>query len=89
MRYMFFLFYGIIPISLSAHDMLSSLMKCNPRIRHVTICDMEGVVLGAETREGLKPFLNEDEHKEAIVYAINAMKVRQKLVQNWEIINMC
>ena len=59
--------------------MLSSLMKCDPRIRHVTICDMEGVVLGAETREGLKPFLNEDEHKEAIVYAINAMKVRQKL----------
>lgn len=54
-------------------------MKCDSRIRHATICDMEGVVLGTEMREGIKPLLDDDEHKEALVYAINAMKVRQKL----------
>lgn len=76
---MFFLFHDIVSISLSAHDMLSSVMKCDSRIRHATICDMEGAVLGTEMREGLKSLLDEDEHKEALVYAINAMKVRQKL----------
>ena len=69
----------MVSIPLSAHDMLRSVMKCDPRIRHATICDMDGVVLGTEMREGLKPLLDEDEHKEALVYAINAMKVRQKL----------
>src|SRR5574338_1467127 len=54
-------------------------MKCDSRIRYATICDMEGVVLGTEIREGVTPLLNEDEHREAVVYAINAMKIRQKL----------
>jgi hypothetical protein len=40
---------------------------------------MEGVVLGTEMREGVKPLLDDDEHKEALVYAINAMRIRQKL----------
>jgi hypothetical protein len=40
---------------------------------------MEGAVLGTDTRAGIKPLLDDDEHKEALVYAINAMRVRQKL----------
>lgn len=59
--------------------MLSSIMKCDSRIRYATICDMEGAVLGTEMREGLQMLLSEEEHREALVYAINAMKVRQKL----------
>jgi len=40
---------------------------------------MEGQVLGTEMREGLKPLLNDEEHREALMYAVNSMKVRQKL----------
>jgi hypothetical protein len=40
---------------------------------------MEGAVLGTEMREGLQMLLSEEEHREAVVYAINAMKIRHKL----------
>jgi hypothetical protein len=40
---------------------------------------MEGQVLGTKIREGLKPLLNDEEHKEALIYAVNSMKVREKL----------
>jgi hypothetical protein len=59
--------------------MLSRVMKSDDRIRYATVCDMEGQVLGTEIREGLKPLLNDEEHREALMYAINAMKVREKL----------
>ncbi len=59
--------------------MLSVVMKSDNRIRYATICDMEGQVLGTKIREGVTPLLNEDEHKDALIYAINSMKVREKL----------
>jgi hypothetical protein len=59
--------------------MLNSVMKSDDRIRYATVCDMEGQVLGTEIREGLKPLLNDEEHKEALIYAVNSMKVREKL----------
>lgn len=59
--------------------MLNKVMKSDDRIRYVTVCDMDGQVLGTEIREGLKPLLNDEEHREALMYAINAMKVREKL----------
>jgi hypothetical protein len=40
---------------------------------------MEGAVLGTKIREGLKPLLTDEEHREALMYAINSMKVREKL----------
>lgn len=40
---------------------------------------MEGQMLGTKIREGLKPLLTDDEHKEALIYAINSMKAREKL----------
>ncbi|MGC1426320.1 MAG: hypothetical protein WA833_06405 [Nitrosotalea sp.] len=64
---------------MSVHDMLNAVMKSDERIRYATVCDMEGQVLGTEIREGLKPLLNDDEHREALIYAVNAMKVREKL----------
>ncbi len=59
--------------------MLNSVMKSDSRIRYATVCDMEGQVLGTEIQEGIKTLLNEDEHREALMYAVNAMKVREKL----------
>jgi len=76
---MLFLCHHIISVSLSVQEMLNSVMKSDARIRYATICDMEGQVLGTEIREGLKPLLNDKEHREALMYAVNAMKVREKL----------
>ncbi|MDE1769181.1 MAG: hypothetical protein KGI28_01330 [Thaumarchaeota archaeon] len=59
--------------------MLDSVMKSDDRIRYATVCDLEGSVLGTKIREGIQPLLSEEEHKEALVYAINAMKIREKL----------
>ena len=54
-------------------------MKSDDRIRYATLCDMEGQVLGTEIRDGVKLLLSEEEHRDALVYAINSMKVREKL----------
>ena len=79
LKNMLFLCLVIISISLSVQEMLNSLMKSDERIRYATVCDMEGQVLGTEIREGLIPLLNDEEHREALFYAINSMKVREKL----------
>ena len=76
---MLFLCFGEISKVLSVQDMLDSVMNSDDRIRYATICDMEGQVLGTKIREGLKPLLNEEEHREALMYAVNSMKVREKL----------
>jgi hypothetical protein len=54
-------------------------MKSDDRIRYATICDMEGSVLGTKIRKDLKPLLTDEEHKEALTYAINSMIIRDKL----------
>ena len=59
--------------------MLDLVMKSDDRIRYATVCDMEGTVLGTKIREGLRPLLTDEEHREALMYAVNAMKVREKL----------
>jgi hypothetical protein len=74
-----FLCLTAVSMPLSVQEMLTRVMKSDDRIRYATVCDMEGQVLGTEIQEGLKPLLNEEEHKEALVYAVNSMKVRQKL----------
>ena len=74
-----FLCIDVISVVLSVQEMLDSVMKSDDRIRHATVCDMEGSVLGTKMREGLKPLLSDEEHKDALVYAVNAMKVREKL----------
>jgi hypothetical protein len=76
---MLFLCFGEVSTVLSVQDMLDSVMKSDDRIRYATICDMEGQVLGTKIREGLKPLLNEEEHSEALMYAVNSMKIREKL----------
>jgi hypothetical protein len=40
---------------------------------------MEGQVLGTKIREGIQLLLNDEEHREALMYAINSMKIREKL----------
>jgi hypothetical protein len=59
--------------------MLSTVMKSDDRIRYATVCDMEGKELGTKIREGIKPLLSDEEHKETLSYAVNSMKARNKL----------
>jgi hypothetical protein len=40
---------------------------------------MEGKELGTRIREGVKPLLNDKEHKETLHYAVRAWKERNKL----------
>ena len=79
LKNMWFLCFGVISVVLSVQDMLDSVMKSDDRIRYATICDMDGQVLGTKIREGIKPLLDDEEHKEALMYAVNSMKVREKL----------
>lgn len=54
-------------------------MKSDDRIRYATVCDMGGKELGMQIREGVKPILNDEEHKETLTFAVNHMKERSKL----------
>jgi len=54
-------------------------MKADHHIRFATICDMEGKELGTRIREGVKPLLNDQEHKDTLNYAVRAWKERNKL----------
>ena len=74
-----FLCFDVISVVLSVQDMLDTVMRSDDRIRYATICDMDGQVLGTKIREGLKPLLDDEEHKEALMYAVNSMKIREKL----------
>jgi len=74
-----FLFFEVISITLSVQDLLDSVMKSDDRIRYATVCDMDGTVLGTKIKDGVKPLLSDEEHREALMYAVNAMKIREKL----------
>ena len=69
----------MISITLSVQDLLDSVMKSDDRIRYATVCDMDGTVLGTKIKDGVKPLLSDEEHREALMYAVNAMKIREKL----------
>ena len=69
----------ILVVSLSAQEILDNIMKSDNHIRYATVCDMEGKELGTRIREGVKLLLNDEEHKEALRYAVNAWKARSKL----------
>jgi len=54
-------------------------MGLDPRIRLVTICDMEGKIMFSDHRPGVVNVLTSDESKESLEMAINAWKKRTKL----------
>ena len=57
---------------------LESIMNTDKHIRYATIADMQGKEISTRVREGIEPFLNEQETKETLQYAANAWKVRKK-----------
>jgi plasmid stability protein len=55
------------------------IMKLDPKIRLVTICDIDGRVMYSEHREGLRNLLTPEESKKSLELAINAWKTRSQL----------
>ena len=59
--------------------MYEDIIKIDPNIRLVTICDSKGRVMYSQHREGVKNLLTTEESKESLELAINAWKLRTKL----------
>jgi len=56
-----------------------NIMKSDPRIRLVTICDLNGKIMHSEHREGVKNLLTPEESKRSLELAVNAWKTRSEL----------
>ena len=57
----------------------TDIMNIDPKIRLVTICDINGKVLSSDHRQGVKNLLSPEESKESLELAVNSWKIRSKL----------
>jgi hypothetical protein len=55
------------------------IMNIDPKIRLVTICDINGKVMFSDHRQGVKNLLSPEESKESLELAVNSWKIRSKL----------
>ena len=55
------------------------IMKLDPKIRLVTICDKDGRVMYSEHREGVRNLLTPEESKKSLELSVNAWKTRNEL----------
>jgi hypothetical protein len=55
------------------------IIKIDPKIRLVTICDSSGRVMYSQHREGIKNLLTPEESKQSLELAVNSWKIRTKL----------
>jgi hypothetical protein len=59
--------------------MYEDIIKIDPNIRLVTICDSSGRVMYSQHREDIKNLLTPEESKESLELAVNSWKIRTKL----------
>ena len=57
----------------------ADIMNIDPKIRLVTICDINGKVMSSDHRQGVKNLLSPEESKESLELAVNSWKIRSKL----------
>ena len=57
----------------------SDIMKLDPKIRMVTICDSSGKIMFSDHRPGVTNLLTPDESKKSLEMAVNAWKTRSQL----------
>ena len=55
------------------------IMNIDPKIRLVTICDINGKVMFSDHRQGVKNLLSPEESRESLELAANSWKIRSKL----------
>lgn len=58
------------------HD---EIMNFDPKIRMVTICDLDGKIMHSEHRQGITNLLTPDESKRSLELAIKAWKTRSEI----------
>ena len=56
-----------------------SIMKSDPKIRLVTICDQNGKIMHSDHREGVRNLLTPDESRKSLDLAVKAWKTRSEL----------
>ena len=61
------------------NKLYEDVLRTDPRIRLVTICDLDGRVMYSEHRQGVKNLLTPDESKKSLELAINAWMKRRQL----------
>ena len=54
-------------------------MNFDPKIRMVTICDLDGKIMHSEHRQGITNLLTPDESKRSLELAIKAWKTRSEI----------
>ncbi|MFZ0345924.1 MAG: hypothetical protein WAL24_12270 [Nitrososphaeraceae archaeon] len=55
------------------------MMKFDPTIRLITICDLNGKIMHSDHRQGVQNLLSPEESKKSLELAINAWKLRNEL----------
>src|SRR5215831_16031076 len=55
------------------------IMSLDPKIRLVTVCDLNGKIMYSQHREGVKNLLSPEESKKSLELAVNAWKTRSEL----------
>ena len=58
----------------------SNIMKLEPNIRMVTICDSNGKIMFSDHKPGVTNLLSPEESKKSLQMAVNAWKSRNELV---------
>jgi hypothetical protein len=61
------------------NKLYEGVLKTDPRIRLVTICDLDGRVMYSEHRQGVRNLLTPEESKKSLELAINAWMKRRQL----------
>src|SRR6476660_2077430 len=56
-----------------------NIVKNDPKIRLVTICDLNGNIMYSEHRQGVKNLLTPEESKKSLELAVNSWKIRSQL----------
>jgi len=56
-----------------------AIMKIDPKIRLVTICDLNGKIVYSDHRQGVKNLLSPQESKKSLQLAVDAWKTRSEL----------
>jgi hypothetical protein len=69
-----------ISVVMDYKKIYEDIMNFDPKIRLVTICNLEGKIMHSGHRQGVTNLLTPEESKKSLDLAINAWKVRSELV---------
>jgi plasmid stability protein len=60
------------------------IINADPKIRLITICDLNGRVMYSEHREGVTNLLTPEESKQSLELAVNSWNTQQTCTKDWK-----